>query len=370
MTTYQVISPDTKSIVDKDFYINIDHVPPTSLHDFDGLTLEEKQNILFGYNSLYEMFLAVNKITDDLVIIDTTGNQTIDKISTLYLNLFFVEESEYYCNEIDIDDNYFHNFTSKSVNFNVIMNKIRPDRLLTSCWLYNNQHDYDFVYTQSWNSEEVEVEIYELLQIGGLTDYKNSAGLHLKTMPKNWVGETYGGSNAINFKNIASETFYPSAVSVVVEPVFWENACHITEKYLNALYGLTIPIVSGYKCCDCLSKMGFDIFDDIVDTSYQYIENPVLRTWEMMERNKDLLNRGLELINDNTIQDRIIKNLEWARKPKEVFETAFMGLNGKKEKEFFVQNYVDIKEILLIEEPKTMAVIDLDKMYSLLKNQS
>jgi hypothetical protein len=116
--------------------------------------------------------------------------------------------------------------------------------------------------------------------------------------------------------------------------------------------------------------MGFDIFDDIVDTSYQYIENPVLRTWEMMERNKDLLTRGLELINDNTIQDRIIKNLEWARKPREVFETAFMRLNGRKEKEFFVQNYADIKEILLIEEPKTMAVIDLDKMYSLLKNQS
>jgi len=370
MKTYQVISPDTKTIVDKDFYINIDHVPPISLQDFDELTLEEKQSILFGYNSLYEFFLVSNKIKDDLVIIDTTGNQFMDKISTLCLNLFVIEQCEEYCNDIIIDNNYFRRFENKFINFNIAMNKIRPDRLLTSCWLYNNQYDYDFVHTQSWNSDEVEIQLYELLQIGGLTDYKNSAGLHLKTMPKNWVGKPYNGNNAINFRNIAGKTFYPSAVSIVLEPVFWENDCNITEKYINALYGLTIPIVSGYKCYECLSKMGFDIFSDIIDTSYQYMKNPVLRTWEMMERNKYLLNHGIDIISDVAIRDRIIKNLEWARKPREVFKTAFMGLNGKKEKEFFVQNYADIKEILLIEEPKTMAVIDLDKMYSLLKNQS
>jgi len=367
MKSYQVIAPDTKKLYDVDFYINVDHVPTDkNIVEDPEKTLEEKREILVGKNTLLDM-LNRNTNPKQVKILDF-GYLQINSLFTLVLAFWFVEE----CNKYDI---FFKNccnldkyFQQKTKNFVIAMNKIRPDRVITSCWLNNNTPYYDFLYTQSWNQEDVTDQLYELLQIGDITDYKNSANITLKTMPRHWIGTEYTGKNARNFQQNVSDAFYSSVFSVVLEPVFWENGFGLSEKYLNALYGLTIPIVSGYNSCNCLKSMGFDVFDDIIDTSYQHIENASTRTWQMMELNKTVFSDAKNIIKDKGIQKRIIKNLEWARKPKELFETAFLNLNGVKEKDFFVQNYYDIKEILMIEHPDVMAIIDLDKMYSLLKS--
>lgn len=367
MKSYQVIGPDTKELYDVDFYINIDHVPSAdNIVEDSEKTLEEKKEILVGKNTLLELFNKFNIDYKNIVIIEKQS-QYSKYLSTLKFNLFIVEEAHNYLNLAPLNDVLFHSFSQKKYDFNVVMNKIRPDRLLTSCWLNNNKQHYDFLYTQSWNQADVTHQLYELLQIGEITDYKNSANITIETMPKKWIGTEFAGDSATNFQQNVSDIFYSSVFSIVLEPTFWENDVHITEKYLNALYGLTMPIVSGYNSCDCLKSMGFDIFDDIVDTSYQHIENAATRAWQMMELNKTVFSDAKNIIKDKTVQQRIIKNLEWARQPQKLFETSFLNLNSTKEKQFFVDNYHDIKEILLVEHPEAMAIVDLDKIYSLLQ---
>ena len=368
MKSYQIIAPDTKEIHDVDFYINIDHVPTDeNIVEESEKTLEEKREILVGKNTLLELLKKSHIDSNNITIIDT-GNQESRKLFTISLSFRFFEECHEYNETIKNTFDFNNCFQKKSKDFNIVMNKIRPDRLITSCWLRNNKQYFDFLYTQSWDQEIVIHQLYELLQIGNITDYKNSSNITIETMPKNWIGTKYSDGNAINFHQNVSDIFYPSVFSVVLEPTFWENDVHISEKYLNALYGLTIPIVSGYNSCDCLKRMGFDTFDDIIDTSYQYIENAVTRTWQMIELNKSVLTNAKNIIKDKNIQKRIIKNLEWARQPQKLFETAFFNLNGTKEKQFFINNYHDIKEILLVEHPELMPIVDLDKIYSLLKS--
>ena len=367
MKSYQIIFPDTKELEDVDFYINTDHVPAVeNIVEDSEKTLEEKRDVLVGKNTLLDLNKKFNINYENNIIIDTTGNQFSSTFSSLFFSFFVIEECNSYFYRIEVV-NASNIFENKRNAFNIAMNKIRPDRLLTSCWLNNNKQHYDFLYTQSWNQADVTHQLYELLQIGEITDYKNSANITIETMPKKWIGPEYAGDNATNFQQNVSDIFYRSVFSIVLEPVFWENDCNITEKYLNALYGLTIPIVSGYNSCNCLKNMGFDIFDDIVDTSYQHIENAVTRTWQMMELNKTVFSNAKNIIKDKGIQQRIIKNLEWARQPQKLFETSFLNLNSTKEKQFFIDNYHDIKEILLVEQPESMAIIDLDKMYSLLQ---
>ncbi len=367
MKSYQVIAPDTEKLYDVDFYINTDHVPTAeNIVEDSEVTLEEKRDALVGKNTLLELFKKFNIDYENNIIIDTTGNQFSSTFSSLFCSFFVIRECNLYSYQMKIA-NTSNIFEKKTCAFNIVMNKIRPDRLLTSCWLNNNKQHYDFLYTQSWNQADVTHQLYELLQIGGITDYKNSSNITIETMPKKWIGSEYAGGNATNFQQNVSDVFYQSVFSIVLEPVFWENDCNITEKYLNALYGLTIPIVSGYNSCNFLKSMGFDVFDDIIDTSYQHIENASTRSWQMMELNKTVFSDAKTIIKDKTVQQRIIKNLEWARQPRTLFETAFLNLNSVKEKQFFIDNYHDIKEILLVEQPESMAIVDLDKMYSLLQ---
>ena len=75
-----------------------------------------------------------------------------------------------------------------------------------------------------------------------------------------------------------------------------------------AIYGGTIPIyIGGWRCADSLKLLGFDVFDDIVDHSYETLEDP----WERIEKafylNKDLLEN---FTMTNSILARLQHNLD------------------------------------------------------------
>jgi hypothetical protein len=119
-----------------------------------------------------------------------------------------------------------------------------------------------------------------------------------------------------------------TAISVVLEPVFWEHASIATEKYMHAIYGGTIPLVSGYKIYDSLAILGFDTFSDIIDTSSQYELDPVIRIWNMLENNKNLFSHWQDLISDPHVQNRILKNLTLLQNPEQIFMNS-LKLNSK-----------------------------------------
>jgi hypothetical protein len=109
---------------------------------------------------------------------------------------------------------------------------------------------------------------------------------------------------------------YQNAVtSLVTEPIFFEKGNSITEKTLMSIYsGHFIIWPGGYKIADTLKKIGMDVFDDIIDHSYQYIEHPGKRVIEAFLRNLNFLNDiALQKEQHHLCLDRLNKNLQLFR---------------------------------------------------------
>jgi hypothetical protein len=104
--------------------------------------------------------------------------------------------------------------------------------------------------------------------------------------------------NSQNYKQLLQKTvFEPSCISLITEPVFIERESILTEKTIMSVYSGTLPIwVGGWRCADALRSFGFDVFDDIIDHSYQSLEDPIKRIDKSIERNLDLL-QDFDLVN-------------------------------------------------------------------------
>ena len=97
--------------------------------------------------------------------------------------------------------------------------------------------------------------------------------------------------NAETYKSLLKTTvFEPSCISIISEPIFFEREALVSEKTIMALYGGTFPIwFGGWKCPDSMWYLGFDVFDDIIDHSYEDLPNPIERCYYAIERNMHLL---------------------------------------------------------------------------------
>jgi hypothetical protein len=105
-------------------------------------------------------------------------------------------------------------------------------------------------------------------------------------------GLQYGHkTNSENYQSfLQTNIFEPACYSLITEPAFYERETIITEKTIMAIYGGTIPIwVGGWRIADWMRSRGFDVFDDIVDHSYQDLEDPYERCYVAISRNYTLL---------------------------------------------------------------------------------
>jgi hypothetical protein len=96
--------------------------------------------------------------------------------------------------------------------------------------------------------------------------------------------------NAKNF----SERLYPlykdSFIEIVTETTYIEECFLITEKTANAFLACNFPIIlNGRNSIDFLRKIGFDMFDDIIDHSYDTIIDPIERIRAAIKNNKEIL---------------------------------------------------------------------------------
>ena len=122
-------------------------------------------------------------------------------------------------------------------------------------------------------------------------------------------------NNVYNFDNNLRNYYRETFVEIVTETSFTETCYLLTEKTLNSIYGCNFPILlSGQGAVGFLRSMGLDMFDDVIDHSYDQIADPVQRLYFAIEQNKEILNNSnlaktLWLKN----QDRFLKNVEFAR---------------------------------------------------------
>lgn len=113
--------------------------------------------------------------------------------------------------------------------------------------------------------------------------------------------------NEQNFQTLS--WLYSSAeINIVTETRYDLSPGIISEKTLFALLAQQVPIVIGYKgIVDHCRKLGFDMFDDIVDTSYDTCDNSD-RWLRALELNQDLL-LGSRNLPDLT--ERLLHQREW-----------------------------------------------------------
>lgn len=104
-----------------------------------------------------------------------------------------------------------------------------------------------------------------------------------------WDYSTYRGTeNDENFVRLAP-IYMNTRVNIVTETQYDRPPGIVSEKTLQAMIACQVPIVIGHQGIvrDCV-ELGFDMFDDIVDTSYDSLPNET-RVEQALLLNKDVI---------------------------------------------------------------------------------
>jgi hypothetical protein len=92
-----------------------------------------------------------------------------------------------------------------------------------------------------------------------------------------------------NFKTLRLR-YHNSFVEIVNETMYDTTEFMLTEKTIQSVYGYNFPIIlSGVGIVQHLRDLGLDMFDDIIDHSYDRIENLLDRIVTAIDSNRQLL---------------------------------------------------------------------------------
>ena len=185
--------------------------------------------------------------------------------------------------------------------FNFIINKKQINRhLLIKLIEYLGIDNKKFVYTWSGVDRNFDLTntIREIDQdaLGWPQDFKAKI-LSPIEIPVRWIEHPtqkhapkmayvdYGG-NSWTWINILQDLMSRSAVSLVSESQQEQLSCVFTEKTLYAVMGFTFPIwIGGVGHADYFQSMGFDIFADVIDHSYQWQPTLIRRCYHALVDN-------------------------------------------------------------------------------------
>lgn len=186
-------------------------------------------------------------------------------------------------------------WTNKTVPFNFMINKQRPHRIKLLQMIENAQLE-NFTYSLPWMENPYSSLSPTNYMIGTETQMAQGIKSGPITNSENYI------------KLLQKNVFEPSCISLITEPTYIEKEAQLSEKTIMAIYGGTIPIyIGGWRCADSLKLLGFDVFDDIVDHSYETLEDPWQRIEKAFYLNKDLLEN---FTMTNSILARLQHNLD------------------------------------------------------------
>jgi hypothetical protein len=175
------------------------------------------------------------------------------------------------------DQNISPDWQVKTRAFNFMINKPRPHRI-ELLKLIQEYELTNFNHSLCWKTSPVPTV--------AITNYKIGDEVQLDCGVKN---RHY--RNAMTYQSLLQRrVFEPACISLVTEPACYERQTIVTEKTIMAIYGGTIPVwVGGWRIADWMKAQGFDIFEDVVDHSYQDLADPMQRVKKSIELNLDLL---------------------------------------------------------------------------------
>jgi hypothetical protein len=297
----------------------IDHMPAS--YDFK-ISLDGKKE--YSKNSIIDLLHSIDINSDDKIFV-TESYTNLDSLKLVLIdthNHYFIEQANDFLKAFP-DHRTIPEFIP-SKKFTFMSNKPRPNRMVSSVVCANlfDSNDISYTFTESDNQTVIASEL--LLD----TDYD----LTIKFLDQYWIrtddkeylydlGIVYNDICAV-YRNMKDQLFYNSATSMITEPVFYEKGNMFTEKTMMSIYSGHFLIWPGmHKAAETFKKLGFDVFDDIIDHSYQYIEHPGKRIVEAFLRNFEFLNDiKLQASYRHKFKDRLNHNLNLARDPARMSE--------------------------------------------------
>ena len=119
--------------------------------------------------------------------------------------------------------------------------------------------------------------------------------------------------NYNNFLSVLTPYYQNTFIEFINETSYTETAFLVTEKTANCFYGCSFPIwISSPGIVKFLRTLGLDVFDDVIDHSYDNELHPIRRMYLAISNNMHLLNNP-DLVKKlwSTHKDRFSKNINF-----------------------------------------------------------
>jgi hypothetical protein len=191
-------------------------------------------------------------------------------------------------------------WAEKTTAFNFCINKMRYNRV----WLLQELEKFQLT-TQAYSVYQSTVASFpDQFWLADACDAKSG-----------YVNNNDLKNIEIYHHYLKHKVYEPSFISLITEPGWNDHSTTLTEKTLFAFDAGTMPIwIGGYQQAQQLKNLGFDVFDDIIDHSYQFLEDPMTRMQQAIKSNLYLLKDPAQLKNIfEANQKRFCHNRDHAR---------------------------------------------------------
>lgn len=214
------------------------------------------------------------------------------------------------------------------------LRNMRPSRLMLCSFLHglnfeNNCYITSHKIKKFFNNDLLDLVPWEFnnetekclrdIAISGFEKLKQNPNLVQGEEPYELVQNTetvLDWNNIDNFDKHLQHRYQSATVEIVSETLYDQsyNRFHdVTEKFTNCVFGFVFPIfVASQGYVNLIRSFGFDVFDDIVDHTYDNIADPAKRMQKAILDNKKLLadkQYSIDLWHKN--YHRFVKNYEY-----------------------------------------------------------
>lgn len=226
-----------------------------------------------------------------------------------------------------VNQHKFNNDISTLNCFNFMINKKQVNRFLCIKFVeYFKLTNFDYTWSavdQRFDMSDTLAELNTLGDQSPLDQQTRSFILTPIQLEKRFIsfgGQSISNSSVSNYGGVAwtwhnglQELFLNSAISLITETLTYQKCAIFTEKTVYSVLGLTFPIWvgGGYNQAAEWKRLGFDVFDDIIDHSYQSYNTLIERCYYAFVDNLHLLSNTDKSAKLRLMcRDRLLKNRE------------------------------------------------------------
>jgi len=134
--------------------------------------------------------------------------------------------------------------------------------------------------------------------------------------------------NVTNYNQLLLSRYHDSFVEFVSDTSYNEASFNITEKLSHSVFAMNFPlIVSSPGYVNCLRELGMDMFDDVINHSYDLELNKTKRIHKLITDNLELLSTDKSISLHTQYKNRLMSNIDFIQnKLCSVYSTRFWSM--------------------------------------------